>query len=54
MIPEDETGPHVEDRRVAPYRLPEASYAYINPCMWPKREQFSFLGVVSDFFYVLG
>ena len=39
--------PRVDFRRVAPSRLPEHSYAYINPCIGPKRKQF-FLGEVFD------
>ena len=46
-------GPRVNFRRVAPSRLLEAVFAYINPCIGPEREPFSFLGVVADFFYVL-
>ena len=47
-------GPRVDFRRVAPSRLPEVSFAYKNPCIGPERGSFLFLGVVSDFFYVLG
>ena len=43
--------PRVDFRRVAPSRLLEDTYAYIYPCIWPKRKHFSFLGVVSDFFF---
>jgi len=32
-------GPRVDLRRVAPSRLPDASFAYIYPCRDPKRKQ---------------
>ena len=34
--------PRIDLRRVAPSRLPEGSYAYIYPCIWPKRGSFRF------------
>ena len=46
--------PRVDFRRVTPSRLLESSYAYKYPCIGPERGSFSFLGVGSDFLYVLG
>ena len=43
------TEPRVDFRRVDPSRLPEPFEAYKYPCLWPKRKQFSFLGVGPDF-----
>ena len=38
-------GPRVDFQRVAPTRLLEESYAYINPYRGPERSSFGFLGV---------